>query len=75
MLDDFTETSMNRREVPFGNNKMILVREDPFGFWSIGFERGAPPAKLKGQYTSLDEAYKDIKLYMAEKDPKAELKI
>jgi len=70
MLEDFTSEKdiSNIRIIPFDKNKIIAKREDPYGFWSISFERGSPPDWLKGLYTSFDKAYLDIRKYLHQRN-------
>jgi hypothetical protein len=67
MLDDFEtdKDAPNVRVVAVGKNKIIARRTDPFGFWSLAFERGALPEWLQGSYTSYDQAFLDIQKYIS----------
>lgn len=55
-----------------GGNKINVKREDPFGFWTISWERGQLPDYLKGQYTSFEEARKAVEAYLAQKNKQVE---
>jgi hypothetical protein len=70
MPEDFNviEETPRVRSIPYGKNKIRIERTDPYGFWSISFERGAPPEHLRGQYTSFRDAEKDVSVYLASKD-------
>jgi hypothetical protein len=57
----------NQREYTVGNNKLRLRRQDPYGFWTVSYERGAAPDVLSGQYTSVSEAEKAIQSYLDSK--------
>jgi hypothetical protein len=53
------------REVDFGDNNKLLVKcTDPYGFWSIHYQKGEVPQALQGTYTTFDEAMKAIKTYL-----------
>lgn len=39
-----------------GGNHINLKRTDPFGFWSVHYEKGQVPSNLQGNYTSAEEA-------------------
>lgn len=67
---DLVQPEPNVRSLVLDNNKLNLKREDPFGFIYISFERGQTPDRLKGAYTSFEEAAKQAKLYLQEKNRK-----
>jgi hypothetical protein len=69
-----TEGSGKHRAVDLGNNKIHIKCEDPFGFWYITFERGGPPKEMRGAYTTLGNALKDINKYLNKKNKEAILK-
>lgn len=49
-------------------NKIHFKASDPFGFWSINFERGQLPESLSDQvWTTYDEAEKAVKAYLVSK--------
>ena len=49
-----TQTEENVREVELKTgNKIILKREDPFGFWYFHYERGPVPKQLTGAFTTV----------------------
>lgn len=55
------------REYPFGTNKIIAERKDPFGLWSLHFASGTVPVDLQGSFTSLSYAEVAINNYFARK--------
>lgn len=59
------------RVVPYGKNKIRVERKDPYGFWYVSFERGSPPERLKGSYTTYRDAEKDITVFLASKEAAA----
>jgi hypothetical protein len=63
MLDQI-QREENLRSVPVGKNILHAKRQDPYGFWTIHFERGEIPAELKGSFTSFGEAWKRIEIYL-----------
>ena len=71
-MQDFDNTSEvkdlpNRREFLIWNNKYILERFDPYGFWNVHVQHGQIPKELKGNYTSPDEARRAITTYLSKK--------
>lgn len=55
------------RTFQLDNNKVIVTKEDPYGFWSIKFEKGRIPSELSGQFTSFDIAEKAVLHYLKNK--------
>ena len=76
------EREENKRTISLkSGNKLICTRTDPYGFWSISFERGAVPNELKGSYTTFNNAMRAIELWVersnkevGDPDPIPELK-
>jgi hypothetical protein len=66
---DLVETDENIRSIPVGKNVLHAKRKDPYGFWTIHFERGSVPEELKGTYTSFSECWKKIECYLNRKIP------
>lgn len=55
------QTEENVREVELKTgNKIILKREDPFGFWYFHYERGPVPKQLQGAYTTVSLAERTL---------------
>lgn len=50
-------------KLPDGN-KLNIKRNDPYGFWTIHFHAGQVPEHLRGQYTSIDIARREVDLYL-----------
>lgn len=65
MEDVDNETS--RKVIDTGNNKIIMKRTDPYGFITIGFEKGTIPEDLEGNYTSYYEAGRVVEAYLLRK--------
>lgn len=53
-----------RRVLELDNNKIIIEKKDPYGFWYVHFERGQMPASLGGSYTSYSVAEAEIMTYL-----------
>lgn len=76
-----TQTEENVREIELkSGNKIILKREDPFGFWYFHYERGPVPAELRGAFTTqtlaertLTRFINDSKFEVGEKEEIPEL--
>jgi hypothetical protein len=66
-MRDQVEIQENLRSIPVGKNILHAKRQDPYGFWTIHFERGEIPAELKGTFTSFPEAWKRIEVYLAKR--------
>ena len=74
-MEDFEvldhQDSMRTVELKTGN-KLNLKRSDPYGFWTIHYEKGQVPVELQGQFTSDDEAMKAVNVYLSKKQPTQE---
>jgi hypothetical protein len=69
ILDQNTDKDLaSVRTFQLDNNKVIVTKEDPYGFWSIKFEKGRLPNDLSGHFTSFDHAEKAVQLWLARKD-------
>jgi len=66
-MRDLVQIEENLRSVPVGKNILHAKRQDPYGFWTIHFERGTIPNELQGTFTSFDEAWKRIEVYLSKK--------
>lgn len=38
--------------------------KDPYGFWTVHYDKGAMPKNLRGQYTTFEYAYADVQKYL-----------
>lgn len=54
--------------------KVHFRATNPYGLWSIHFNKGQLPEKLKGEYTSYEYALRDVLTYLGEKDRKPAVK-
>lgn len=46
--------------------KVTLKASDPYGFWTVHFEKGGPPKSLGGNYTSFEKAKAALEVYLKE---------
>ena len=59
------QTEENVREVKLKTgNKIILKREDPFGFWYFHYERGPVPKQLAGAFTTVSLAERALTFFI-----------
>lgn len=56
------------RTFQLDNNKVIATKEDPYGFWTIKFERGRVPDELSGHFTTFQQAEKMVMAWIAKKN-------
>ncbi len=61
------ELNINKRTIPYGKNKIILDREDPYGFFVIKLEKGRVPSELAGFYTDAKSAEIAINQFLNKK--------
>lgn len=47
-------------------NKIHFVKHDPYGFWTLNYDKGTVPIRLTGQYTSFPEASRHALAYLTE---------
>lgn len=45
-------------------NTVRVVREDPYGFWSIKWFKGATPDPISGSYTTAERALKALDIFL-----------
>jgi len=67
MFENLIETQENIRSIPVGKNILHAKRQDPYGFWTIHYERGPVPAELQGTFTSFSECWKKIEPFLSRK--------
>lgn len=48
-------------------NKIHFKQSDPYGFWTVNFDKGTMPEELTGQYTTYEYAEKSVRAYLNEK--------
>lgn len=56
-----------QRSIDLGNNKINITSSDPYGFWTISYQRGQVPESLQGNYTTHEMALKAVELYLRDK--------
>jgi hypothetical protein len=59
------ESNKRTWTLPSGN-KLNFERRDPYGFWSIHYDKGQVPAALKGNYTTYEQAKAAADRYLTE---------
>lgn len=69
-MEDFnTDKDLgNRRTIETANNKFLIQKYDPYGFWKIHTEKGRVPEVLSGTYTAFEYAKRDVENYLKLKD-------
>lgn len=67
-LDKERDLSKNRVVTMDNGSKAFIRSKDPFGFWTIHFEKGPVPAVLSGQYTAYTYAEAALKNYLELQD-------
>lgn len=55
------------RKIEVEGNVIHIRCEDPYGFWYVSVEKGTIPDRLKGAYTSFDQALRDVNLWLKDK--------
>ena len=65
-LDDGLYThEENKRTYNYGNNKIYVTREDPYGFWNVTIDKGTLPDHLQHAiYTEFPLAHRDVMHYL-----------
>lgn len=48
-------------------NKINITQTDPFGFWTISYNKGQLPDHMRGQYTSYHQAELAVQQYLQTK--------
>lgn len=66
-FDETRDTPRTRTILLDNGNKLHVTASDPYGLFTIHFDKGQIPESLSGQYTSYDEAMKAIKVYLQNK--------
>lgn len=57
------------RTIQLDNGSTVNIkRTDPYGFWSIHYEKGQVPQNLSGSYTSDTAAIEALKSYLSTKN-------
>lgn len=56
------------REFEVKNNKLLVERAGPSGFWRIRYERGVTPEELKGDWIGIEDAKNAIRRYFHSRD-------
>lgn len=52
-------------------NKVVFTRaNNPFGYWTVRFEKGSVPSELNGMYTTYEQVITAFQGYLARKNEK-----
>ena len=66
--DEYDKEHMGKyRKIEIDGNTVHIKCEDPYGFWMVSVSKGTIPEKLKGAYTSFDQALRDVNLWLRDK--------
>lgn len=66
--EEYDQEHMGKyRKIELENNTVHIRSEDPFGFWYISLQKGQVPEKLKGAYTTFDQALRDVNYWLKNK--------
>lgn len=71
-VSDFKGTDDDKiRKVELDNNTIVMQRLDPYGLIHISLLKGGKlPENLKGTFTTFEEAMKQIRLYVSNRQDK-----
>ena len=73
MMNDFIEAEENHRTLTLPNgNKVHFERTDPYGLWSVHYDKGPMPTQLSGSFTSFAKAFDAVKKYLDNKKEKTD---
>ena len=66
IIDDFAgdKDLSNDRKFILDKNVLHVRKDDPYGFWTCAYEKGAVPVELSGQFTSFYEAKRAVETYL-----------
>lgn len=66
--DEYDKEHMGKyRKIELDGNTVHIKCEDPYGFWHISIAKGQIPEKLKGAYTSFDQALREVNVWLKDK--------
>lgn len=66
-VDRERDLSKNRVVKLEDGTKVIIRMTDPYGYWSIHYEKGRIPEDLKGSFTDFNMAVQKVKTYFQSK--------
>ena len=61
------DLAKERRLILENGNVITFKCKDPYGFWTVHYDKGGMPKNLQGQYTAFEYAYADVKKYLSTK--------
>jgi len=67
MLNYYTGTDAKIYERELGDDKIYVLRSDPFSLLHLKLEKGTLPSKYQGQYTTVDAAISAINSLMEDR--------
>lgn len=76
----FEFTSVSDKDLPsvqtiqLSNNTIYIKKHDPYGFWTVNFDKGGMPEYLQGHFLSDVEARKAVMKYLERKKRLKEIK-
>ncbi len=66
--EEYDEEHMGKfRKIEIERNVVHIKCEDPYGFWKISLEKGQLPERLKGSYTTFDQALREVNRWLKDK--------
>jgi hypothetical protein len=66
-MDDEVKDLLRVRVVELEKNRVYISRTDPYGYWSMKYEKGVLPGFLQGSYTSFNYALNALRNYLEAK--------
>lgn len=55
------------KRIELENNTIYIKKTDPYGFWTVNFDKGQMPENLRGSYTSFSDAEREVLTYLRNK--------
>jgi hypothetical protein len=55
------------KQIKLQNNVIYIKKQDPYGFWTVNFDSGRTPPRLRGQFMSDIDAEKEVMIYLRQK--------
>jgi len=65
---------MRHRKLILKNNVIHFKQDGQYGLWTVNFDKGQVPERLKGQYTSPQLALDAVNVYLRDKNRLEEVK-
>lgn len=61
---EIKDLSKERQLILESGNVITFKCKDPYGFWTVHYDKGGMPKNLQGMYTTFEYAYADVKKYL-----------